>query len=214
MQLKKINLFILLIILFLAWLAYSYLYFDLKWNDVPSYAVRSENLAQPNSLDSLVITPPRDQMSSIIFLAIRQFYLRGENDSSLEIEIVCLNQENVKLKEFKASLPVNKLDDKTSQEVKINPPLNCKDQKVEVSFKASPGLSEEDELSINIEGTVKPQFKFRFTLKQLIREADSNFKRDNKFRILYYLLLSLGVVSTAVLFLFESKDKKNNRNKR
>lgn len=206
MKFKTFNFIVLIVITVLFWLVCTKVAFTLKLKDNPGYITSTGDLLKPNGIDSEVIIPLRDGINTMVITAHRPYYLRGENQGKLNVEMVCRASDNSIFNQFRATIPVNKLNAKTSQEVKINPPLNCKGKETTIKFTATMSgtvPSAEEYLSIHVGENDLLFFRHRVYIKDILEETNQALSLDNKFKILYYCLVGISLIPILIFSLFE-----------
>lgn len=206
MKFKTLNFLILIVTGLLFWLAFNKLSFTLKLKDNPGRVTSTGDLLNPNGVNSMVITPLRDGINTMIFTSKRPYYLRGENEGKLHLEMTCFAENGSVYNQFLTEIPVNKLNAKASQEVKINPPLNCKDRETTVKFTATvPGAvsSPEEYLSISVGDNSLLLYRHQVFLRDIIKEMNQSLARDDKFIILYYYFIGFCLLLIIIFSLLE-----------
>lgn len=196
----------------LLWLVFNKVSFTMKLKDNPGRVTSSGDLLQPGGVDSMILVPLRDGINTMVFTAKRPYYLEGENQGKLYIDMVCYTADQSIHDQFHTEIPISKINAKTSQPIKINPPLNCKDRETLVKFTANvPGAitSPEQYLSIAVGDNTLLFYRHRVLIKDILKEVKHSLERDDKFTVLYYFFVGLGIMLIIIFSLFETK--KGNR---
>lgn len=190
----------------------------MKLKDNPGRTISSGDLLQPNGVDSMAITPLYDGIVTMVFTPHRPYYLRGEDESKLNVEMICYSSDNKIIDQFNTSIPVSKIIATENQKLKtdtiltyklnIDPQLDCKGKETIVKFTATtPGtaIAPDEYLSVSTSDSNFPFYYNRVYLKDILQEINQNLKGDNKFRVLYYWSVVISLLPIILFSLFETK---------
>ncbi len=169
----------------------------------------SADLSKKDSIAQFAFESKLNHISMIEFYSKKNYIITNEDDSSIEIRLICSTTQE----EIKKTVTLKSIAIMGRQTVKFDQTLDCKGQKVSGIFRQMGELPEKS-ITIILETTQTytngyPRVGYKIYLKDIAKEFTTSFFRDKPFAYSYISLLAILSLSLTFLIIVEPIKKED-----